>query len=193
MFFVALPGFTTFLLGWALRLLAFCTRALWRVFCRFASRTAVGFNSVAFLLRTLCRALAWLRRLGFWRFATALLAWVRFLPIFCVRGACVALRALLAGALACCLFLLAFLLLAWVWFAGFARLAWLWRGSLFFSALGAGLAGGRLSGLALGGLGGGAGWKSPGSGASSPSAKLGVAENATAAMSMEAMVRVNCI
>src|SRR5574343_11395 len=51
------------------------------------------------------------------------------------------------------------------WLAGFVWLAWLGRGSLPFSALGAGLAGGRFSGLALGGLGGGAGWKSPGSGA----------------------------
>lgn len=192
-FFAALPCFTAFLPVCALRLFAFCTRPLWRVFCRFASRTALGFSGVAFLLRTVCRALACLRSAVFGRLLTVWPARARGLPGFWAREACVAWRALLAGFLACCLFLLAFLLLVLACFAGFVWLAWLGRGSLPFSALGAGLAGGRFSGLALGGLGSGAGWKSPGSGASSPSAKLGVAENATAAMRMEAMVRVNCI
>ncbi|MBP7579452.1 MAG: hypothetical protein KA757_00375 [Vogesella sp.] len=192
-FFAALPCFTAFLLAKALRLLAFCALVLWRVFCRFASRTVFGFSSVAFLLRTLCRALLALRGVVFWRFATTLPACGRLLPDFCIRADGAALRACRLGFLACGLFLLTFLLPAAALLAGLLRVAWLWRVSLPFSALGAGLTGGRFSGLALGGLGSGAGWKSPGSGASSPSAKLGVAENATAAMRMEAMVRVNCI
>ncbi|WP_206208775.1 hypothetical protein [Vogesella mureinivorans] len=137
--------------------------------------------------------MVWLRSVVFWRLATALLAWARFLLAFCVRATCVALRALLPGLLACGLFLLAFLLLSLAFFVVFVWFACCCRVSLRFSGAGAGLAGGKFSGLALGALGRGAGWKSPGSGASSPSAKLGVAENATAAMRMEAMVRVNCI
>jgi len=180
--FFAVSGFFTVFLIAATGLAAFFR---FRLACLLrmtgALRKALRWLRVAFLLRVTLPALACARLVrsdGLWRcVARAVWACLPALLRTAWRAGWLERRAGLRASVRACFRL---------------RLA----GALGVAACGLSLladTGGKTGGLALGCLAGGAAWKSPGRGASSPSACTGMAESASPSARMDAMVRVNCM